>query len=59
MLEAGIEMRFKSQLNYDGVMVTVDVRIHAVQAFKDLANQARECLGERDTCFLNQLIKGQ
>lgn len=32
-----------------GVVVAVDVRVHSIQPLKDLAQQTRERLGERDT----------
>lgn len=51
VLEAGVEMRFESQVDDNGIVMAVDVRIHAVQTLKDLAKQTRERLRERDTCF--------
>lgn len=37
MLKAGVDMRLESEVDNHRVMVAVDVRIHAVQAFEDLA----------------------
>lgn len=50
LLEARVEMRFEAELTDDGVVVAVNVRVHAVHALEDLANKSRERLGERDTC---------
>ena len=34
VLEASIEMWLEAQMNYDRVVVAVDVCVHAVQAFE-------------------------
>jgi hypothetical protein len=49
MLEACVEMRFKAELNDDGIMVTVDMSVNAVQTFKDITEKRRESLRERNT----------
>lgn len=49
MLEAGVEMRFESQVDYNGVMVAIYVRIYTVETLKQLAEQTREAFGEGDT----------
>lgn len=51
VLEARVEMRLEPQVDDNGIVMAVDVRIHAVQTLKDLAKQTRERLRERDTCF--------
>lgn len=50
MLEAGVEMGLQTELADDRVVVAVDVGINTVHSFEDLANHARECLRERNTC---------
>lgn len=42
MLEAGIEMRLKAEIQDDVVVVTIDVRVHAIQAFEHLSDQRWE-----------------
>lgn len=37
VLEAGIQVGLKSQVYNDGIVVTVDVRVHTVQPLEDLA----------------------
>lgn len=37
VLEAGIEMRLKSQMYYNGIMVAINMRIHPVQTLEELA----------------------
>ena len=40
MLEACVEMGFEAELTNHGVMVAVDVGIHTVHSFEDLADHA-------------------
>lgn len=47
MLEARIQMRFEAQLDDDGIVVAVDVRVDAVQALEHVAYESGERLGER------------
>ena len=49
MLEARIQVRLKSQLHNDRIMVTVNMGIHSVQTLEELSNQGRECLWEGNT----------
>lgn len=37
MLEAGVQMRFEAQLNDDGVVMTVDVRIDTIESLEDVS----------------------
>lgn len=49
MLEAGVKVWLEAQVNNHGVVVTVDVSIHTVHSFENLANEAGKWLRERDT----------
>ena len=46
VLEARIQMRLEAQFDDDGIMVAVDVRIHAVQTLEHIPDKGRERLGE-------------
>jgi hypothetical protein len=54
VLEAGIEMRFKPQLDDDGVVVAVDVGVDAVEALEHVADEGWEGLGEGDALGSSQ-----
>jgi hypothetical protein len=49
VLEAGVQVRFESQMDDDRVVMAVDVGVDTVEAFEDLAEEAGESLWERDT----------
>lgn len=49
MLEACIEMRFKAKVEDNRVVVTVNMCINAIQAFKHLADESRKCFRKRHT----------
>ena len=42
MLEARVKMRLESKMDHDRVVVTVDVRVDAVETLEDLANGGSE-----------------
>jgi uncharacterized membrane-anchored protein len=46
VFEASVEMRLETQLNYDRVVVAVDVCIDTVQALEHVADERGERLGE-------------
>jgi hypothetical protein len=48
MLKAGIEMRFQAQVDDDGVVVAVDMRIDSVKSLEDLKDQWAEGAWEAD-----------
>jgi hypothetical protein len=48
MLEARIKMGFKTQLNNHRIVVTVNVRIDAVEALEHVADEGGESLGKGD-----------
>jgi hypothetical protein len=37
VLEAGVYVRLEPQVDYDRVVMAVDVRVHPIQALEDLA----------------------
>ena len=37
VFEAGVQVRLESEVHHNRVVVTVDVRIHTIQALEDLA----------------------
>lgn len=43
-------------MDHNRVVVAVNVRIHAIHPLKDLAHEAREHLGEGDTCEVESCI---
>lgn len=47
MLKAGVQMWFESQLDYDRIVVTVDVCIDTIEPLKYVADERRESFGER------------
>lgn len=49
VLEAGVKVWLEAQVNNHGVVVTVDVSIHTVHSFENLANETGKWLRERDT----------
>lgn len=49
VLEAGVEVGFKTKFTDDWVMVAVDMRIDTVHALEDLSNHARKRLREWNT----------
>lgn len=49
MLEACVQMGFKTQLDDDRVVVTVDVGVNTVEALEDLADEGGECFRKWDT----------
>jgi hypothetical protein len=50
VLEAGIEMWLETQVDDDGIVVTVDVGVYSIQALENLPDCLIETLGEWDTC---------
>lgn len=58
MLETCVQVRLKSEMHNDGVMVAVDVRVDTVEAFEDLSDKRWECFGERDACTVSQDLAG-
>jgi hypothetical protein len=46
MLEARIQMRFQAQMHNDGIVMTVDMRVDAIQALEDIADGGGEVFGE-------------
>ena len=46
MLEARVQMRLQAQLHDDRVVVAVYVRVDAIQALEELADESREGFGE-------------
>lgn len=57
VLKARVEMRFQSKLDNDSVVVTVDMSVNAIQPFKELTDQDRKSLWERDA-LLDFLARG-
>ena len=58
VLEARVQMRLQPQLHDDRVVVAVDVRVDAVQALEELADEGGEGFGERHAwkgCFVSRL----
>lgn len=49
MLEARVEVRLKTQLNDDRIVVAVYVRIDTVEPLEQLLDQRRESLGKGNT----------
>ena len=49
VFEARIEMWLQPKVNYDGIVMAVDVRIDAIETFEDLADSGRESLWKRNT----------
>ena len=50
VLETCIQMRFESKLDYNRIVMTVDVCVDPVKTFEELSDQGGEGLGERDAC---------
>jgi tetrahydromethanopterin S-methyltransferase subunit B len=50
MLEASIEMWFKTKVDDDRVVVTIDVCINTVKTLEDLADSLTKSLGEGNAC---------
>lgn len=50
MFEARVEVRLETEVHNYRVVVAVDMSVHAVQAFEDLADESGECLREGNTC---------
>lgn len=48
VLEARIEVRLQTQLDNDGVVVAVDVRVDAVEALEHVSDERGEGLGKGD-----------
>lgn len=49
VLEARIEMRLQSQVHDHRVVMTIDVRVYAIQALEDIADGLWEVLGKGHT----------
>lgn len=47
VLETRVEMRFETQLDDDGIVMAVDMRIDTVEALEHVADERREGLGKR------------
>jgi hypothetical protein len=52
MLETGVQMRFKTKLPDDWVVMTVDVGVYAIHSLEDLSNHAGERFGKWHTYTL-------
>ena len=50
VLEARVEMWLKAQLDYDGIVVAIDMRVDSVEALEDLADKGGEGLWEWVAC---------
>lgn len=50
MLEAGVEMWFKTKVHHNRIMMAVDMGVNTVQALEDLTQKARKTFGEWDAC---------
>lgn len=50
MLEAGVQMRFETEVHHDGVVVAVNMGVDTVQTLEDLAEKTGEGLGEGNAC---------
>lgn len=48
VLEAGVQVRLEAEVYHDRVVVAVDMSVDSVQTLKDLAEETRESLGERN-----------
>lgn len=48
MLKPGIQMRLQSQTPDNAIVMTVDMRIDAIQPLKNRTDRLLEVLGERD-----------
>src|SRR2546421_13085450 len=48
VLETRVEMRFETQVAYDGVVVAVDVGVDSVEPLEELAQGGRKMLGKGD-----------
>lgn len=48
MLEARVEVRLKSELNDDGIMMAVNVGIHSVKSLEDLSDEHWKSLWKRN-----------
>lgn len=44
MLTARIQVRLESKLNDDGIMMAVNMCVHSVKSFEDLADEGGKCL---------------
>lgn len=49
MLEAGVEMRLETEVDDDGVVVAINVGVHAVEALENLEDQWAERSWKADT----------
>lgn len=59
VLEARVEVWFKTQVDHNRVVVTVDVRVRPIQPLEDLTKKTRERLGERNTWSHNSVSHKQ
>ena len=50
VLEASVQMGFKSKFTDDRVVMAIDVRVNTVHSLEDLTNHGRKCLWEWNTC---------
>jgi hypothetical protein len=53
VLEAGVEVWLKAQMDDHRVMVAIDVSIYAVHPLEDLANKTGEGLWKWDACVIH------
>lgn len=50
VFEARVQMWFEAEVHHDRVMMTINMGIDSVQPLEELAEEARESLGERNAC---------
>ena len=59
MFEARIEMRLEPKLDYDVIMMTIDVSIDPVEPLEQLSDQAGKCLREGYTLHSLAIVRHQ
>jgi hypothetical protein len=48
VFEAGVQVWLETKVYHNRVVMAVDVGVDSVQTLEDLAEETRECLGERN-----------
>lgn len=55
VFEASVQMRLESEVNYNGIVVAIDMCVHTIEPLEELLEQTDERLRERNACQ-NRLI---
>jgi hypothetical protein len=58
MLEASVEVGFETELSNNWIMMTINVGVDTIHAFKNLADHARERLGKWHACIMLEADEG-